>query len=215
MAEMETETETSSAVLVCDNRKSGIDFVIRVELRLGTQDEARRVLASWILCACVAVEHHFVCVRGSWNIIWEHYMPEREADYVHEQGRTTAHGCARMDVLVHIDAYVDLPHSDDGMLILDSLPWCSDIATATIADALRATPRLDDMPYISKVGVSAVTPLVMAKYWWHALGGTAGYMKHPMLCFNREGEHVVPEQSAYFGWDNYPPNDNEAGFLSW
>jgi hypothetical protein len=202
--------EPSYVPIVRANRKSGTDFIVRVQLREDARDDARCVIAKWVMRACSAVEPYQESTANNWKCIFDLYDDEKEAGDDDDENEA---GDVRMDVLVHNDPFSFLPHSDDGLLILDSEPLRPQIEAADIADQLRIAPPLDGMPHISKVGVSAVTPSVMAKYWWHALRGVHGFKTHPML--RDELKDAVPETSADFGWANYPPTDNDYGYLKW
>jgi|688.fasta_scaffold282356_2 hypothetical protein len=197
----------AAPVEVQHNGKSGNDFIVRIELASAANDDVRRIIAKWVGRACLAVEPYVAGTYGPWRIIWDDQNVSCDESDV-QDGIPL-----RMYVLVHHAASIHLPHSADGLLILDSIPLIHKIESDTLAQALSTTARTADMPHLVKVGVSAVTPSVMAKYWWYVLNGEDGYMVKPMLF--ADFEYNIRETSFNFGWDSYPPTDNESGDIHW
>jgi hypothetical protein len=185
-----------SQPVVVHNSLAGNDFLVRIGVPDGDGEVDPWSLAQWVGDACTKIRAA-AGARTRWCITCS----------CADDGDTEQ----RFDVLVHQDVAPALPQSVDGFLILSSTPRMPEaIAAEELAAALAATPFAAEkhLTQPERVGVSAVSPAVMAKFWWSAIGGTGGLRTYRMLLVTTR-VRCSSDTSGGFGWADYPPRCGE------
>jgi hypothetical protein len=185
----------ASLPVIVHNSLAGNDFIVRIGVPDGDGDVDVWPLAQWVATACLKIRA--AGARTRWCITCS----------CADEGETEQ----RFDVLVHQDVAPALPQSVDGFLILSSTPRMPEtIAAEELAAALAATPFAAEkhLTQPERVGVSAVSPAVMAKFWWSAIGGTGGLRTYRMLLVTTR-VRCSSDTSGGFRWADYPPRCGE------
>lgn len=206
---MELRVFIQLGMQVLANEASGWNFVFRVGvtdanlLSEKTTYNFAQWIAQWIGKVLLTVVSHEDGTSGPWEIVWSNDYDEDFPEFY---------------VLAHLANEWVMPTKHDGFVIVGDRPVRTphEVSAATIATHFSTTypapvPYPSDLPPVIKLGISAVSDVIMSRYWWYVIDGEVGYMTAPMW-FARM-ELTIRETSFNFGWDNYPPKDNEDGNL--
>ena len=185
------------------NHKKGRDFVIRCCVKT-THGEPRILIGNWLYSRLELINHPAVFFNDKyyWNII----------------GSETQYGIFLYKTfLIHLNTP---PKGCDKLIITDEEDTFYEMSSNYLLEFLSGEP-----PEVVGIGVSAVSPVYMAKKWWDIVNSDLGLHRMLPISFHilkqEEGQKKwvwsrggVRQNAMYFGWKNYPPNiRNEQLFI--
>jgi len=181
---------------VCHNKKRSADLVICANTQTTSADHvtACAVWLATVVNTAVPVPssgHPHSVVVGTWH-----------SDHV-PQGSTQVHNT--LVAVVHADGFVFAPDCINDLLVDESAFLMPRLDAATVASALKGQPR----PFVSAVGVSAVSEQFAAEVWGEIVaidrqwmdGAGGGFGRHPSWQWDAADKAWdCRERSAEYGW---------------